>query len=176
MTDERNDASAPPPEPSAPPVPRRSRPWGWIVAALLALTLIVLALLYFMGMFEGGQRREEVPWNSSDAAPAAEPALPAAPAPAPAPATGGQVTAQWLLGGWGQDCPAVNDPVFVFQPGGRLLFPPNTGTWTLAGDRVTVTINGRDAVMIWEHLGPDSARVTRTRNNNVYYVQRCPGR
>ena len=145
-----------------------------IVAGLLALTLIVLALLYFMGMFEGGQRRAEVPWNSS-APSAAEPALPAVPtAPAPPPATDARVTARWLLGGWGQDCPAVNDPVFVFQPGGRLLFPPNTGTWTLAGNRVTVTINGRDALMIWEHLGPNSARVTRTHNNNVYYVQRCP--
>jgi hypothetical protein len=197
MTDDRDNPAGPPPEPPAPPLepppqpappaavaPARRKPWGWIVAAILALILIVLVILYYMGMFDGEQRREEVPWNSgyeapapppSTGGPATGPGLPV-PAPTPAPAPGGQVTAAWLHGGWGQDCPAVNDPVFVFQPGGRLVFAPDTGTWTLSGNIVTVTVNGRSrsSSMRWDYLGPDSARVTRLRTGDVYTVYRCP--
>lgn len=178
MTDDRNDAAGPPPEPPAPPPPpaavrARARPWGWIVAALLAVTLGVLVISYFMGMFDGDRRREEVPWNSGEAAPA--PAAPAPVAPAP-PATGGQVTEAWLLGRWGQTCPASNDPDLTFQPGGRFLLGSDPGDWTLAGDVVTVRRDGRGATSAtrWAYLSQDSAMVTQIRSGNTYTVYRCP--
>lgn len=174
MTDDRNDAAGPPPEPPAPPpgpappppvaaAPKRPKPWGWIVAALLALVLIVLVILYYMGMFDR-ERRAEVPWNSGYEA------------PAPAPAPAGQVTAQWLEGGWGQDCPASPDPQLTFQPGGRFLLGTGAGSWTLSGNIITLRLDGRTntSSMTWDYLSPDSARVTRNRTGDVYTVYRCP--
>lgn len=169
MIDDRDDAAAPPPEPPAPPPqppPARRKPWGWIVAALLALTLIVLVILYYMGMFDG-ERRAEVPWNSGTEAPAPPPAPPAAPT--------GQVTAAWLEGAWGQDCPASN-PQLTFQPGGRFLLGTDPGTWTLAGNVVTVRVTGRprSSSMRWDYLSQGSARVTRNLTGDAYTVYRCP--
>ncbi|HYD13962.1 MAG TPA: hypothetical protein VEC11_14020, partial [Allosphingosinicella sp.] len=99
---------------------------------------------------------------------------PGTPAPAPAPA-GGQVTEQWLLGGWGQDCPTVNDPQLTFQPGGRFLLGSDPGDWLLQDNVITIRRDGQGntSSMRWDYLGPDSALVTRLSTGDTYTVYRC---
>lgn len=170
MTDDRGTPAGPPPEPPAPqpgaaPAPpaavrrARSRPWGWIVAALLALVLIVLVILYFMGMFEGEQRREEVPWNSGYAEPD-----PARTAP----------SAAWLAGTWGPRCPGARQRAVTFSADGRYSAEDGAGTWSLSGDVVTVTVNGRSRVTRWERVVDDGAWKTEVATGEVRYVRRCP--
>ena len=42
---------------------------------------------------------------------------------------------------------------------------------------VTVTVNGRpqNSIMRWDYVSQDTARVTRVRTGDIYYVYRCPG-
>lgn len=198
MTDQRDEPTDTPPEPPSPPqpVPARKKRGGWIVAAILALVLGVLVALYYMGIFDGGRRREEVPWNAA-AAPEAEPVLPdnalagnlsdnaltgnltgeapannmaAAAAPTPQP---GRVTAQWLAGNWGQYCPGSAREVLVFLPGGSYSGVGGIGSWTLTSNIVTLHINGRNLDMRWDYLTQDSARVTRQRTGQSYTLYRC---
>ena len=202
MTDHRDEPTETPPEaPDTPPPvtvsPARKKRGGWIVAAILALVLGVLVALYYMGIFDGGRRREEVPWNAATA-PEAEPVLPdnalagnvagaaptdnaaadaapannaaAAAAPAPQP---GPVTAAWLAGNWGQYCPGSAREILVFLPGGSYSGVGGTGSWTLNGNIVTLHINGRNLNMRWDYLTQESARVTRERTGQSYTLYRC---
>jgi hypothetical protein len=201
MTD-HSDAptDTPPPEPPAPPPPApvRKKRGGWIVAGILALVLGVLVALYYMGIFDGGRRREEVPWNAASASAQPEPTLPdnaltgnlteaapadnaaaaaaptnnmaAAAAPTPRP---DRVTAEWLAGNWGQYCPGSAREILVFLPGGSYSGVGGMGSWTLNGNIVTLHINGRNLDMRWDYLTQDSARVTRQRTGQSYTLYRC---
>jgi hypothetical protein len=154
----REDVPSPMP-PTRPPPPGRRTPWGWIVAALLALVLAVLVSMYFMGLFDGERRREEVPWNSGYAEPD-----PARSAPSVA----------WLTGTWGPLCPDARQRAVTFASEGRFSGADGSGSWSLAGDVVTVIVNGRSHATRWERVVPDGAWVAQVDTGEVRYVRRCP--
>lgn len=209
MTDDRNatpGAAAPPPQ-APPPIPAQPpyapasqvpptpayaappTPWGWIVAALLAVVLITLVCLYFFTDLLSRAPRDS--WDDSDSsssqsgtgsqssfgsassAPVAAPA----PLPAPAPSTGAgsgyAPTASWLQGTWGPSCPGSRAQVVTFDGGGRFTSDGGDGTWSLDGYNVTLNTNGRTMVTRWEYVTQDMARVTQLAGGQTTTVQRC---
>jgi hypothetical protein len=130
------------------------------VVAIVAATLLVLVLLWLIGAFNGERPRpEEVPWNSGYAEP--DPART-------------RPTAAWLAGTWGPRCPGSRQDAVTFESGGRFAGADGAGTWSLAGDVVTVTVNGRNHATRWEHVARDGAWVAQTATHEVRYVRRCP--
>jgi hypothetical protein len=166
-------AQAPPPAPPAPPAPAapagaRSSPLPWIIAGLLALALAVLAALYFTGMLDRDSRT-----NSSAANSIGSVTPPVTPAPPPPTTTAGVLSATWLVGTWGPNCPGSQEDAATFTSDNGFSAEGDTGTWTISGSEVTLQFSGRSLVTRWEILGPNAARVTQVGEDRVDTVYRC---
>ncbi|HEV7661024.1 MAG TPA: hypothetical protein VGO55_14390 [Allosphingosinicella sp.] len=194
--------NAAPPAPPAPypapypAAPARGAPWGWIVAAILAAALIILLCLYFFTSLLDKAPRDS--WDNggssfsqsgsgsgsgalgssgSSAGTGSGQGTYAPPPPPPTttnPVAGYAPTAAWLQGTWGPGCPGSSAQAIALYEGGRLVAQGGEGSWSLDGDIVTLTGNGRTLVTRWEYLSQDMARVTQTANGRVETVRRCP--
>ena len=79
----------------------------------------------------------------------------------PAPATGA-VTAQWVNGMWGPNCPASMNGAIGFMSNGTMMNTrgQTVGRWYLGGNVMQTTIQGRVRRLIWNYVGPDTAKVS----------------
>ena len=186
-------AAAPAPYPPAPypAAPARGAPWGWIVAAILAVALIALVCLYFFtslldkapsnswengggssfsqsGSGSGSGSGSSV-LGSSGGTGSGQGAYQAPPPPPTTtnPVAGYAPTAGWLQGTWGPGCPGSAAQAITLFGDGRLSAQGGEGTWSLDGYTVTLNGNGRTLVTRWEYLSQDMARVTQIANGRV---------
>lgn len=182
MTDERSGGEPPsmpgppplapePPPVVAPPPAAASRPRGfWMkmfglgFAAGAGVTLLFLWFTGPIGSLRAPAARGGVTNASSTAGTnlnVSTPAVtPQVPVPPPA-QTGSAPSAALLEGTWGADCPGSRNEAVTFYGDGTMEADGETGSWSLNG--YEVSLNGeRDTAMVrWEMLGNDSARVSR---------------
>jgi hypothetical protein len=175
-----------------PAAPARPAPWGWIVAAILAVALIALVCLYFFtslldkpprdswedrgsSFSQSGSGSGSSALGSSGSTGSGQGAYPQ---PAPPPTTANPVagyapTVGWLQGTWGPGCPGSSAQAITLYEGGRLVAQGGEGSWSLDGYTVTLNGNGRTLVTRWEYLSQDMARVTQVANGRTETVRRC---
>lgn len=188
---------APYPPAPYPAAPARGAPWGWIVAAILAVALIALVCLHFFtslldkpprdswedggssfsqsGSGSGSGSGSSV-LGSSGGTGSGQGSYQAPPPPPPTtttPVAGYAPTAGWLQGTWGPGCPGSTAQALTLYEGGRLVAQGGEGSWSLDGYIVTLNGNGRTLVTRWEYLSQDMARVTQVANGRVETIRRC---
>jgi hypothetical protein len=192
-------AAAPAPYPPAPypAAAARGAPWGWIVAAILAVALIALVCLYFFTSLldkaprdsweDGGSSFSQSGSGSGSGSGSSVLGSSGgtgsgqgsyAPPPPPPPTTTNPVAGYapsvgWLQGTWGRGCPGSTERALTLEAGGRLVAQAGEGSWSLDGNTVTLTANGQTLVTRWEYLSQDAARVTQIANGQVETVRRC---
>jgi len=192
MSDERYRApggSAPPPQ--APPHPpyaaaaSRPTPWGWIVAAILAVALIVLICLYFFTdvlsrpASNSLDNRGSSPSQSgagsmvsSGGSTMGQGSFPSPTTAPPATQFSSVPTAAGLVGTWSDSCPDSRDSLTLTADGGYTM-PEGAGTWTLDGSTVTLSGDGEPIVTRWEMVSPTVARVTVVATGEIEIARRC---
>jgi hypothetical protein len=192
MSDDRDGIqgrSAPPTQdPTQPPdpaAPLRRTPWGWIIAAILAVVLIVLISLYFFTDLLSRPARNSLddrgsPLSRSGASSTGPEGgttegqgLSPSPTVTPTATQPSSVpTASGLVGTWGESCPAPRDSV-TFSTDGRFRTSDGEGTWSLSGANVILNGEGAPMVTHWVMLSPTEARVTLIATGETDTVRKC---
>jgi len=164
---------SPPPAGYAPPQKATQSNVKRVIFIVIGVAVILLGLaqmLRGLGMLSGGSRRV------ASSAPTA-PSDPTSFTPAIAPA--GSVTASWLIGTWGPNCPRMNTGGVTVIPGstyttGTISSSTGTGTWSLSGNVMTTISSGLTEVSTWTYVGPNAARVIAPDGRTVNLTRCTP--